>query len=427
MSRWNLVRTWTRSSTWLILLQPPPAVTPQDRVASGSLHGRRSATPSSHAGRRRLRPHPAHDGRRALDGPHADRRPPDSAVGRGDAAGARDHRRRTPGRIQRAGTSFRAAGSGVARPAAHCASGGDRHAARRLLSRRVVRRQTAIGWRRFGAYFHEQPSARVVAEAERSAVVTHAHPEARYGEAAVTIAPWQAAGTGRGAATFAGLCRPCARAMTRRRAWRAASTRPSRFRRTTRSGTRSSLGNRFARRLSDTVPLAVGIACGLGDFAGGVRHRSRTAATRTRWTRSRAAGSGAGGRRRNSASLARPVSEFSTKATCRSAVAAGLGQGQDCWLARASAPGNVSDPSVTTRRRKPAGNHSRGHPCRPGSPADHIDRDIAVHVWPEWDEEARPPKAHCRPSSVRFAAWRGAMALASSSSVGAPSKRTTRH
>jgi ADP-ribosylglycohydrolase len=44
-----------------------------------------------------------------------------------------------------------------------------------------------------GAYFQDAPAERVVQEAERSAVVTHAHPEARAGAVAVALAAWLAA------------------------------------------------------------------------------------------------------------------------------------------------------------------------------------------------------------------------------------------
>jgi ADP-ribosylglycohydrolase/Uma2 family endonuclease len=44
-----------------------------------------------------------------------------------------------------------------------------------------------------GVFFHDRPLEQVVAEAERSAEVTHAHPEARAGAAAVAVASWLAA------------------------------------------------------------------------------------------------------------------------------------------------------------------------------------------------------------------------------------------
>lgn len=44
-----------------------------------------------------------------------------------------------------------------------------------------------------GAFFHDGPLERVIAEAERSAEVTHAHPDARAGAAAVALASWLAA------------------------------------------------------------------------------------------------------------------------------------------------------------------------------------------------------------------------------------------
>lgn len=44
-----------------------------------------------------------------------------------------------------------------------------------------------------GAYFHEAPVDIVVKEAERSAEVTHGHPEALAGAAATALAAWLAA------------------------------------------------------------------------------------------------------------------------------------------------------------------------------------------------------------------------------------------
>jgi ADP-ribosylglycohydrolase len=44
-----------------------------------------------------------------------------------------------------------------------------------------------------GAYFHDAPAGQVVAEAERTAEVTHAHPEAKAGAVATALAAWVAA------------------------------------------------------------------------------------------------------------------------------------------------------------------------------------------------------------------------------------------
>jgi ADP-ribosylglycohydrolase len=126
-----------------------------------------------------------------------------------------------------------------------------------------------------GAYFHEEPSARVVAEAERSAEVTHAHPEARCGAAAVALAAWRAAGSGGGARpTVAGLfasVSACLDPSSRVACGlvEAASLPPE----APLADAVQRLGNGSHVTCADTVPLALWIAFAhLDDFAGGVRH-----------------------------------------------------------------------------------------------------------------------------------------------------------
>jgi ADP-ribosylglycohydrolase len=126
-----------------------------------------------------------------------------------------------------------------------------------------------------GAYFHDQPAARVVAEAERSAEVTHAHPEAKAGAAAVALAAWRAAGS-RGDAPPAVVdllasVSACLERSSRvaRGLGEAASLPPE----TPLGDAVRRLGNGSHVTCADTVPLALWIAFAhLEDFGGAIRH-----------------------------------------------------------------------------------------------------------------------------------------------------------
>lgn len=115
-----------------------------------------------------------------------------------------------------------------------------------------------------GAFFHDRPPEHVVAEAERSAEVTHAHPEARAGAAAVALASWRAARS-RGARSpawddlWAAVTAPLDPTLQTVRGLRAAA----------RLATDAALGqavfqlgNGARVTCADTVPLAVWIASG---------------------------------------------------------------------------------------------------------------------------------------------------------------------
>jgi ADP-ribosylglycohydrolase len=126
-----------------------------------------------------------------------------------------------------------------------------------------------------GAYLHDAPAESVVAAAERSAEVTHAHPEAKAGAVATAVASWLAARS-RGrpmpplADLWAAVCAPLHHSLeVSRGLQRAASLPPS----ASLADAVTRLGNGARVTCADTVPLALWIAfLHLDDFALAVRH-----------------------------------------------------------------------------------------------------------------------------------------------------------
>ncbi|MET0556302.1 MAG: ADP-ribosylglycohydrolase family protein [Vicinamibacteria bacterium] len=126
-----------------------------------------------------------------------------------------------------------------------------------------------------GAYFQEEPAARVVGEAERSAEVTHAHAEARAGAAAVALAAWHAAGSRGDSAPAVGdlLASVSARLEPSSRVARGLREAMSLPPAAPLGDAVHRLGNGAHVTCADTVPLALWIAFAhLDDFAGAVRH-----------------------------------------------------------------------------------------------------------------------------------------------------------
>ena len=126
-----------------------------------------------------------------------------------------------------------------------------------------------------GAYFHDQPVERVVVEAERSAEVTHAHPEAKAGAAAVAVAAWRAAGSRGGVPPpvvdlLASVAASLERSSRVARGLAEAALLPPE---TPLGDAVHHLGNGSHVTCADTVPLAIWIAFAhLDDFAGAIRH-----------------------------------------------------------------------------------------------------------------------------------------------------------
>lgn len=126
-----------------------------------------------------------------------------------------------------------------------------------------------------GAYFRDRPIDVVVSEAERSAEVTHAHPEARAGAAAVAVASWLAARS-RGRPTPAGSeLLPAVRTpldpSLRVTGGIDAASRLSPDAELSEAVAR--LGNGAKVTCFDTVPLALWIAFRhLDDFEAAIRH-----------------------------------------------------------------------------------------------------------------------------------------------------------
>jgi ADP-ribosylglycohydrolase len=126
-----------------------------------------------------------------------------------------------------------------------------------------------------GAYFHDAPVERVAQEAERSAAVTHAHPEARAGAVAVAVAAWLAARSrghdlpGRDALWDA-IGAVLDRTLHVTRGVHAAASLPPD---TPLGDAVFRLGNGSHVTCADTVPLALWIAAShLHDFPLAIRH-----------------------------------------------------------------------------------------------------------------------------------------------------------
>lgn len=126
-----------------------------------------------------------------------------------------------------------------------------------------------------GAFFHDASSAQVVAEAHRSAEVTHAHPEARAGAAAVALASWLAARSRGGevpplAAMWDAVTSPLDPALeTTRGLLRAAELGTA----VPFADVVFQLGNGARVTCADSVPLALWIALRhLDDYSAAVRH-----------------------------------------------------------------------------------------------------------------------------------------------------------
>jgi len=126
-----------------------------------------------------------------------------------------------------------------------------------------------------GAYFHNAPVDSVVLQAERSAEVTHAHPEALAGAAAIALAAWLAARSrGRSAppsdelfAVVQSPLDPSLRVVRRIDLARAFTSDVGLEEAVAR------LGNGSKVTCADTVPLALWIAfCHLDDFPTAIRH-----------------------------------------------------------------------------------------------------------------------------------------------------------
>jgi ADP-ribosylglycohydrolase len=126
-----------------------------------------------------------------------------------------------------------------------------------------------------GAYLHGQTVSRVAVEAERSAAVTHAHPEAKAGAVAVALAAWCAARS-------RGVSRPSVESLfalvsesldPASRVAHGVSEAASLPSATPLGESVSMLGNGSHVTCADTVPLALWIAfVHLDDFAEAVRH-----------------------------------------------------------------------------------------------------------------------------------------------------------
>lgn len=126
-----------------------------------------------------------------------------------------------------------------------------------------------------GAYFHDAPAGQVVAEAERTAEVTHAHPEAKAGAVATALAAWVAARSRGGqppdpAEWWNAVLAPLDPSLRVTRGLRfAESLSPD----ASLSEAVARLGNGSHVTCADTVPLALWIALHrLDDFAGAIRH-----------------------------------------------------------------------------------------------------------------------------------------------------------
>lgn len=126
-----------------------------------------------------------------------------------------------------------------------------------------------------GAYFHEATVDTVLEEAELSAEVTHAHPEARAGAAATALAAWLAARTrGRPVPPLTDLYSvvlgPLAPSLKVTRGIEAAASLPTG---TDLEQAARRLGNGSRVTCFDTVPLALWIAFHhLDDFEAAIRH-----------------------------------------------------------------------------------------------------------------------------------------------------------
>ena len=126
-----------------------------------------------------------------------------------------------------------------------------------------------------GAYFRDAPAGQVVAEAERTAEITHAHPEARAGAAATARGAWVAARSRdrqppEPAEWWNALLAPLDPSLLVTRGLRAAeSLSPD----ASLSEAVARLGNGSHVTCADTVPLALWIARRhLDDFESAVRH-----------------------------------------------------------------------------------------------------------------------------------------------------------
>jgi ADP-ribosylglycohydrolase len=126
-----------------------------------------------------------------------------------------------------------------------------------------------------GAYFRDAPAGQVVAEAERSAEVTHAHPEAKAGAVATALAVWVAGRSRDGrlsdpAEWWKALLAPLDPSLRVTRGLRRAeSLSPD----ASLSEAVARLGNGSHVTCADTVPLALWIAMRhLDDFETAVRH-----------------------------------------------------------------------------------------------------------------------------------------------------------
>jgi len=125
-----------------------------------------------------------------------------------------------------------------------------------------------------GAYFHEATVDTVVTQAERSAEVTHAHPEALAGAAATALAAWLAARSrGRPVPPLRNLYTvvrgPLNPSLRVARGIDAAAKLPPT---TDLKAAAARLGNGSKVTCFDTVPLALWIAFHLDDFEAAIRH-----------------------------------------------------------------------------------------------------------------------------------------------------------
>jgi ADP-ribosylglycohydrolase len=153
--------------------------------------------------------------------------------------------------------------------------GGDwRRLAERLFPGGSYGNGSAMRVAPLGAYFHEAPADRVAAEAERSAEVTHAHPEARTGAVATALAAWLSARS-RGSAKpdaadlWTAVLAPLDPSLRVTRGVHAAASLPPD---TPLGDAVMQLGNGSHVTCADTVPLALWVAFGdLDDFAAAVR------------------------------------------------------------------------------------------------------------------------------------------------------------